>query len=327
MTEQEFLARWNSERDMYEAWGHHVVSKIIEGVSARISPVACDLFMRIPPKPRVKGEASILEKAFRRKSYKDPYNDITDKVGVRFVVLLGRDIVLVSNVIERCTDWSFSKDRDYEKEIAERPIQFEYAAVHYVVRAKSEISIGSVTVPAGTPCEVQVKTLLQHAYSELTHDTIYKPTVVASPDMKRTAAKSMALLEATGDYFEKVFNQVEAATAPAKGLSIELSQLYAKAVGKRPEVTRAEGVLLEAYEEALGTDVIARVDELLKEKSFIGSKIQGRIPDGLLFRQPSILLAYLMAAEQPTKAKCLWPFTPEELRPIYTDLGKSFDSY
>ena len=98
-------------------------------------------------------------------------------------------------------------------------------------------------------------------------------------------------------------------------------------MGKRPEVTRAEGVLLEAYEEAIGADVIARVDELLKEKPFIGSKIQGRIPDGLLFRQPSILLAYLMAAEQPTKAKSLWTFTPEELRPIYTDLGKSFDSY
>ncbi len=44
--------------------------------------------------------------------------------------------------------------------------------------------------------------------------------------------------------------------------------------------------------------------------------------DGLLFRQPSILLVYVMVASQPASAKRLWPFTPEELRPIYTDLGK-----
>ena len=40
--------------------------------------------------------------------------------------------------------------------------------------------------------------------------------VDATPEMKRAAAKSMALLEATNDYFESVFDQVEAATAPER---------------------------------------------------------------------------------------------------------------
>ena len=49
-----------------------------------------------------------------------------------------------------------------------------------------------------------MRTLLQHAHSELTHDTIYKPSVVQTPAMLRAAAKSMALIEATGDYFEEL---------------------------------------------------------------------------------------------------------------------------
>lgn len=49
--------------------------------------------------------------------------------------------------------------------------------------------IGGMTVTAGTPCEVQVRTLLQQAHSELTHDTIYKPRVVQTPDMHRAAAR------------------------------------------------------------------------------------------------------------------------------------------
>src|SRR3546814_12228521 len=37
----------------------------------------------------------------------------------------------------------------------------------------------------GTPCEVQLRTLLQHAHSQLTHDTIYKPKTIASSHTKR----------------------------------------------------------------------------------------------------------------------------------------------
>jgi putative GTP pyrophosphokinase len=55
----------------------------------------------------------------------------------------------------------------------------------------------------------------------------------------------------------------------------------------------------------------------------IRQKAQGK----LLFRQPAILLVYLLAAEQPHATKGTWPLTPDELRPIYVDLGRSFDSY
>lgn len=325
MTEAEFLEKWALDRPMYEAWGEHVVANVTERLNVAINPLSADIFLRIPPSSRLKGDASFLEKAFYRKSYADPYNDITDKVGVRFVVLLGNHIKLIEDAITSCQDWNASKDRDYEQEQNENPIQFDYAAVHYVVRCRANTEVGDLTIREGTPCEIQVKTILQHAYSELTHDTIYKPKVDATPRMLRTAAKSMALIEATNDYFEQVVEQVSEVVGPSKGLTDELLGVFRKHLGVEPELARTEGLIVEAYESEAQQDVTERIESFLARKPFITQQIAERARQKLLFRQPSILLVYMLVDEQPSATREKWPLTPKELRPIFVDLGKAFD--
>ncbi|RWD29874.1 MAG: RelA/SpoT family protein [Mesorhizobium sp.] len=327
MTEEAFLERWHAERPMYEAWGNYVVERIVERTRDQIVPVSIDLFLRIPPKPRLKGDGSLLEKAFYRgKPYKDPYAEITDKIGVRFIVLLTDDIRIVEDAINGCEEWEASKDRDYEKEQEENPIQFDYAAVHYIVRGNSDLSTGQVSIAKGTPCEVQVKTILQHAYSELTHDTIYKPKVTATSLMKRTAAKSMALIEATNDYFSQVVSQVEASIAPDKALTAELAPIYSEFIKEQPELTRTEALILDAFEEVPKDDLAAQISAFLSDKGFIADRIAERAASKLLYRQPAILLVYFLVARQPAATKAKWPLTPDELRPIYVDLGLNFDA-
>ena len=127
------------------------------------------------------------------------------------------------------------------------------------MRCHSELTLGALTVPVGTPCEIQIKTILQHAYSELTHDTIYKPKVDATPKMRRTAAKSMALIEATNDYFQQVVSRSLNLSDQNKTATDEMAEVYRKQIGKEPETTRAEGLLLEAFD----IDAIKRMPELL----------------------------------------------------------------
>jgi putative GTP pyrophosphokinase len=328
MTEAEFLERWSKERPMYEAWGRYVVQHVVERVRAHIAPLSADIFLRVPPKARVKGDASILEKAFyRNKSYINPYDEITDKVGVRFVVLLANDIKVMDTAITTYPDWEVSKDRDYELEQQENPIQFDYAAIHYVIRCKSVLKFDDITITPHTPCEVQVKTILQHAYSELTHDTIYKPKVDATPRMRRTAAKSMALIEATNDYFEQVVEQVSQIIGSTKGLTDDLANIYRAHVGREPELSRTEGLILEAYEAEAGAEVASRIGFLLDSKPYVAERIAETAANKLIYRQPSILLVYLLASEKPTATKSKWPLTPNELKPVFVDLGKAFDSY
>jgi len=321
MTEEEFLERWYAERPLVEAWGKFVAQKLMQEISPLVAPLSADIFVRMPASPRVKGDGSILTKAFYRdKNYADPLAQITDKVGVRFVVLLAKEIATVCRAIEACADWEASKDKDYEEERAKSPYEFKYQSVHYVVRCKADKQIGGVTVPAGTPCEVQVRTILQHAHSELTHDTIYKPSVVDTPDMHRAAAKSMALIEATNNYFEQLMELIETNVAPNKKLSVELEGLYRELVGRSPDITKAEGLLNDAFAVFGGEHPVAAARELFVEKPFLLDRIRERAPTKLVFRQPSILLAYLAAAKRPADAQEAWPLTRAELKPIYTDL-------
>lgn len=322
MTEEDFLERWYGERPIVEAWGKFVAQKLMEQIAPMVAPVKADIFIRIPARPRLKQDGSLITKAFYRdKNYENPFDDITDKVGVRFVVLLPKEISTVCKAIESCADWDWSKDKDHETERQKAPYEFRYQSDHYVVRCHGNKDIGAMTVAAGTPCEVQVRTLLQHAHSELTHDTIYKPSVLQTSEMHRAAAKAMALVEATSDYFEQLTELIEKNVEPNKKLSTQMGELYREIVGVDPDPTKAEGLLNDAYVPFAGEAAVEAVREFIAENPFVVDRIRERAPGKLLFRQPSILLTYLAVSKRSGDAREAWPLTPTEIKPIFTDLG------
>ncbi len=326
MTEAEIIARWEIDRPIYEAWAKVVRDEICAAVELAVAPSKLSEFLKVPTQPRLKEAKSLVNKAlFRQKGYQDPYADITDKVGMRFVVLLTSAIKKIEEVICASETWTWSKDRDYEEERKAKPLEFVYQSVHYIVRAARDTAVGGVIVPAGTPCEIQVRTLLQHAHSELTHDSIYKPKRVASPEIQRTVAKSMALIEATDDFFERVMCDLEMASAPERNALLVLKQAYAERVGLHPESQKSNILILDAFSDVLGDDLAARLSALIEAKPYVIDRVKDRAATQHLFRQPAILIAYLVASNSPATAKQQWPLTPEELRPIYQDLGLSID--
>ncbi|TIO26789.1 RelA/SpoT domain-containing protein [Mesorhizobium sp.] len=324
MTDREtkLLERWRAERPMYAAWGNFVSATLTDAVAKEIRPAAVELFLRIPIRPRTKEEASLLAKAFRRgKPYTDPYNDIEDKVGLRFVVLVSADIKVVERAITTCPKWTAMLARDYEEERRQRPYEFDYQSVHYIVRSKDELTFEGVTIAAGTPCEIQVRTILQHAYSELTHDTIYKPSVQASPDVKRSAAKSMALMEATDDYFMRVREWLDAALAPSREVSAAVDRLYRSFTGLEPQPSPLDTLLIDHFGQWAKEGFEGDLKQFLNEKAFLADRIKERAPADLLFRQPAVLMVYWAIKVAPRSAPENGPLTDEELAPIYSDLG------
>lgn len=329
MTEADFLQRWRAERPLYEAWGSYVKSHIQELLSEQISPTSLDEFLKIAASPRLKGDDSLVGKAFHRnKKYKNPYSEIEDKVGLRFVVLLTADIRKIQNVIEATTVWKWSLDKDFEAEREAKPLEFVYQSKHYVVAANSDVDCGGILVPAGTPCEIQIRTLLQHAHSELTHDNIYKrdPSLPPNRRVERTVAKSMALIEAVDDYFSQAVRELEDATQTERGALTDLVNAYMRHVGARPHIDKTNNLVLNAYQDHVGDNLSQRLEGLLQKYPFIAERIATRARDHYAYRQPWILLAYLMVAESPHEAAGRWPLTPEELRPVFTDMGKRYPS-
>ncbi len=195
MIENDFVDKFKKEKSMYAGLGEYVrdflILKWTENKGSKSD-------FCIDPSFRVKDEKSLIQKAFyREKNYSDPYNDITDKVGIRFIFLTINRLKKFKKIIEEQNVFSFSCDRDFEDERRKNPTKFEYQSVHYILRPKNDIICRDIVLKKGISCEIQVRTILQHAYSELTHNTIYKPQKTSDPGIHRLIARSMALIETT----------------------------------------------------------------------------------------------------------------------------------
>jgi ppGpp synthetase/RelA/SpoT-type nucleotidyltranferase len=328
MTEAEFLERWRAEMPLYAAWGDFVLARINERLAAAIAPTALDYFIKVPVKPRLKAENTLVDKAFHRnKGYADPYVNITDKVGMRFVVLLTGDITKVCSVIESLNEfWLHSKDRDYEAERLEKPLEFSYQSMHYIVKAATNFNHYGITIPTSTPCEIQVRTLLQHAHSELTHDTLYKPKTTAKPGVKRTIAKSMALIEATDDFFAQAMDSLNSVSATQTQLLRMLEYIYVEGVGSPAGIERSNQLVIDALAERLPAGWQAAISELFRTKSFIFDRVKARRESNHIFRQPVVLLAYYLANTMPEQTKEIWPLDSADLALVFSDLGKNFEN-
>lgn len=286
-------------------------------------PTQLELFLRMPVIPRLKTEDSLIQKAFYRlKNYTDPYAGIEDKVGLRFVVLLSEDIKTIEDaILHNPQFWSAQKARDFQEERAERPFVFDYQSVHYITYSKLGNRYGETAIPEGIPCEIQIRTLMQHAYSELTHDTIYKPTVAATPEMKRAVAKSMALIEATDDYFSQVANVLSKATASYRKIAAVVAEQHEAITGLSSSLSPLNSLLIDHYKDIAPENFISDLQPFLDNKQFISNRVKVRSMESTLYRVPAILLVYFCVAHSPAMAKHNSPLSDDELEIIYADLG------
>lgn len=277
-------------------------------------------FLKIQPVPRVKQAESALVKQVK-KQYEDPTTQMTDLVGVRFVVLLKSDIEVIDRVILQSNHWTCSRDRHYEYEVFDDPSVFDYQSVHYVVRLPEERDIGGVIVPADIACEIQVRTLLQHAYAELVHDNIYKPSVKVPESAKRVVARCMALMESTDELFCQAVQQIEAISASRTHLRMAVNAAY----GEFGEARLAEHefvLLADTYRDLLEGASVDQVADLARF-SPIRTRVAERAKDSDFFAEPCCLLVYWLVKNHHDHVMDRWPLPGYrlELEQICSDLG------
>ena len=329
MTEAELKSAYEAQKPCLLAWGNTVKATVLSRLGKtpeQKKPLA--EFLKIPVEPRVKSTDSFLTKALRRgKSYERPLDQITDKVGVRFVVLLLCELKFIEEIIEGCELWEAEKARDFEAERTERPHHFDYQSVHYIVRPKKPTKCGDVSVPVEIGCEVQVRTLLQHAYAELAHDTTYKPSFAVDREVSRQIAKSAALVEATDEIFVQANAIVEAAGAELRRVHELTAATYQVKIGLPPiPDLRLSYSLLDPYRDQLPSITQQSFDEFLNKNDFIADRIKERAPLSLFYRHSCVLAVYFLIANHPDLVPKNWPADKKHLEMIYTDLGLSSEN-
>lgn len=329
MNESELRAQFEALRPALDAWGDFVVNTIKTKLGAELArhddKRKIDEFLKIPAKYRVKEVASFLAKALHRaKGYKDPLAQITDMVGVRFVVLLSSETSILDEVVEDAHEWDSTKDRDFERARADRPHFFDYESNHYVVKNARPRTHKGISIPANVACEVQIRTLLQHAYAELSHDRLYKPECKVPDEVRRLVARGSALLETTDHVFCQVSDGIADALRSLQDIhnaAIKVSENAAIILSSRD--SQLSFNLLEQFGAYLPEISAESLAALIKQRSYIPQKMAEHTQVSLLFSHPAGLVSYWLIDRLQRDALDHWPFDSSLARLIASDMGIS----
>lgn len=324
MNQLEFLTLWTKEKPMYKAWGEFVVSAIKQSIESKGH--CTSTFLKQPAKSRVKDDDSLIDKAFYRpdKEYKDPYNEIEDKVGGRFVVLLVDQINELTQIIESSIEWTYKECRHFDNERKKDPLLFTYQSVHYVLRASSDINFNGTTISKGTPCEIQLRTLLQHAYAELTHDAIYKAKRRVEPEVHRTVAKSMALIETTDDFFSDVNNKLNKGAIEDFSFINVLNEVYEKQVGVKPAaIQKSSLVVLDEFEDLIDKNLVSNLETFVNQRQFIANTIRNYSSQEPFLKQSVSIFVSWLVLKRPSRLSDDWPLDRKIIIKLATELGET----
>lgn len=139
------------------------------------------------------------------KDYADPWNDVTDKVGVRALVERAADVDLVHRIIKRsgCLPIIGVTDKRAELEVE----QLGYSGLHL-----------DLTAPARdgdlekVGCELQIRTVAQDAWSVVSHKLLYKPPKKLSKKDQRAILRLGALVELFDEEVDRVTKKQRSAS-------------------------------------------------------------------------------------------------------------------
>lgn len=278
---------------------------------------------------RVKNIESYCEKVLLRKPSSNPILTTTDKVGTRVVLLTTKDVEEVSNFIKNNQDWILvDQSRDYHHEIFEEPELFSYQSDHFIIKPletyKTSANKEFLT------CEIQVRTLLQHAYAEISHDTIYKHASVDNRKAKRALASSMALLEAADEKFIQVYNEINSMASFYDIIKNKLIAYYKQFVPKYNELDynmELSIILLNIYSNDEQKQIEVEIDDFIKEEyETIKEQIEYYYDKSILFKHPIVLIAMygILMLQDTTWNK--WSLSYDSLIDVMTSMNISVDS-
>lgn len=107
-----------------------------------------------------------------RPKYEKPLEQITDLAGIRIIAYFPSTLAEIDRML---ADEFEVVERSDKSEILIEEDRFGYQSVHYLVRIGARrCSFAEYARFSGAVAEIQVRTILQHAWAEIEHDIQYK---------------------------------------------------------------------------------------------------------------------------------------------------------
>jgi predicted RNase H-like nuclease/ppGpp synthetase/RelA/SpoT-type nucleotidyltranferase len=253
---------------------------------------------------RTKTVASFAEKAAREhdgvRLYDDPLAQITDQLGVRVITYVADDVDAVAELLSEQV--VVTDDRDLGQETA-REGRFGYASRHLLFGLDpAREGHSDFQRLRGRVVQVQVRTVVQHAWAEFEHEVRYKGTVPEehARELDRRFTLAAGLLELADREFSEIRHRLrglapDLPTVEADERGVDPRELAGFLAAHYPDAawSRAEhyrwiaGLLL-----ALGVTTLEDLSETLHDvdEAAIARRMAYRQPPGAIRRLDDALL-------------------------------------
>ncbi|MFA4824348.1 MAG: hypothetical protein WC593_04240 [Methanoregula sp.] len=166
---------------------------------------------------RTKEIDSFSDKVKKEEKFYDKLSDVTDLSGVRIICYFSDDVDKAAAIIRENFKVNYEKSIDKRKLL--EPDQFGYLSLHYIVEFSDErLILPECKKYKELMCEIQIRSILQHAWAEIEHDFGYKSSIGIPKEIRRQFSRQAGLLELADEQFVAIKNDIRDYTNSVKSV-------------------------------------------------------------------------------------------------------------
>ncbi len=242
---------------------------------------------------RTKSIESLSKKIDNKNDKYSSLEQITDITGIRIITYLESDVDSVANLIEK----EFVKDE--VNSIDKRNLQvnqFGYKSLHIVISFnQNRAQLSEYKLYKNLKCEIQIRSILQHAWAEIEHDLGYKAEISVPDEHKRSFNRLSALLETADIEFNRLKLEMNKYEKDLPNLiinspeNVDINQASVKSLLETDAVLQLAKSLIEQKVTQPLKKSEYLPDSILLGASFLGIKTIGELENALSNEKESYL--------------------------------------
>lgn len=194
------IKRYEKNRPLYESLARKVEDIIKENLEQK------DIqYHSVTSRPK---SLESFNKKAQSEKYTDPVNEIKDMAGIRVITYLESDVAKVAEIIENLFD--IDRDNSLDQSQLLGSDKLGYRSVHYVAKFnRRRCNLPEYKPYKNVPFEIQLRSILQHAWAEIEHDRNYKFTGKLPTQLERRFYLISGMLENADREFVAIAQEID----------------------------------------------------------------------------------------------------------------------